>query len=222
LINKIRIVIVDDHHVVRTAIATLVSQEKDIEVVGEISDPRRILETINLLKPDILLLDAHMPGHRVIDTVHTLCLKHPEMPILILSAYNRREYVLGLLKAGVTGYVLKNDSPDMLLDAIRSVAHGQEWLSPQLAKIVMGTVRNNHAPKATPLTKREQEVLRLMACGHKNGEIAEELAVTTQTVKNHVTSIYSKLGAESRVEAVLYAVNHELIAVPENDQNPVI
>ena len=220
--DKTRIVIVDDHHVIRTAIAALVSREKDIEVVGEISDSTKILKTINLLKPDILLLDAHVPGYRVINTVHALCLKYPQMPILILSAYNRREYVLGLLKAGIAGYVLKNDSPDMLLDAIRSVARGQEWLSPQLAKIVMGTVRNNYRPTAPPLTKREQEVLRLMACGHKNGEIAEELAVTTQTVKNHVTSIYSKLGAESRVEAVLYAVNHELITVPGNDQNPVI
>lgn len=209
--DPIKIIIADDHHVVRKAIATMVSQEPDIEVIKEISDPRQIIDSVNLLQPDVLLLDAHMPGHRVIDTVRHLGQSHPQMPILILSAYNRREYVMGLLRAGIAGYVLKNDSPDMLLSAIRSVAHGQEWLSPQLANIILETVRHERARNTAHLTKREKDVLQLMASGLKNHEIAEELSVTIQTVKNHVTNIYSKLGAESRVEAVLYAVNHELI-----------
>lgn len=207
----IRIALAEDHHVVRTAVASLLSRHNEFEVVGEIAEGgERLLEAVNSIRPDLLLLDAHMPGHDVVQDVIKLLHLHPSLKILVLSAYDRREYVLGLLKAGALGYVLKDDSSHMLVSAIRAVARGGEWVSPQVANVLLESVRHQEQTPGANLTPRELEVLQALASGAANSKIAEQLFITEQTVKNHVSNIFKKLGVETRVEAVLYALRHGL------------
>lgn len=216
--NTIRIALAEDHHVVRTAVASLLSRHAEFEVVGEIGEGgARLFDAVRKLEPDLLLLDAHMPGHDVIQDVKKLLEEYPELKILILSAYDRREYVLGLLKAGALGYVLKDDSSHMLLSAIRSVARGGEWVSPQVANVLLESVRHQEQSPAMNLTPRELEVLEALSSGAANSKIAEQLFITEQTVKNHVSSIFKKLGVETRVEAVLYAIRHGLVSPEDQD-----
>jgi DNA-binding NarL/FixJ family response regulator len=204
------VLLAEDHHVVRTAFAALLSKEPDIEVVGEVANTSELLETVSSIKPDVLLLDAHMPGGKVIPVARMIQEQHPNVRILVVSAYDRREYVVGLVRAGVAGYVLKHDSSDMLIRAVRAVAMGEEWLSPRVAEVLMKSIRHYDESPSAKLTDREIEVLRLMAAGYSNTEIAESLVITNQTVKNHIGKIFRKLGVETRVDAVLYALNQEL------------
>lgn len=211
--KKIRIILAEDHHVVRTAIATLLAKEPDIEVVGEVADGRSLLETAARLQFDVLLMDAQMPHHKPITAVEELSAHHPEAHILVLSAFNLSEYVVGLLKAGARGYVLKDDSTDMLLRAIRIVSQGEQWVSPRATAVLIESMRTEPQEIQDKLTNRELDVLRLMARGRRNEEIAEELVVTTQTIKNHVTNIFRKLNVETRVEAVLHALSTGLVSL---------
>ncbi|MBK8901664.1 MAG: response regulator transcription factor [Anaerolineaceae bacterium] len=210
MIKRIRVVLAEDHHVVRSAFAALLSKEADIEVVGEVADTAVLLDTVAKLKPDVLILDAHMPGGKVITTARKLREEQPRVRVLVLSGYERNEYIVGLVRAGVAGYVLKHDSTEMLTQAVRAVARGEEWLSPRVADILMKAMRSYEDRPAAKLTGREVEVLKLMAQGRKNGEIAEDLVITTSTVKNHVRRIFRKLDVDTRVDAVLYAIEHEL------------
>ena len=203
--GRIRIVLAEDHHVVRAAIASLLAREADLEVVGEVAEATSLAATVESLEPDVLILDAHMPGHKVIESARALRAQHPEVRILVLSAYNRREYVMGMLGAGASGYVLKDDPPETLAAAVRAIAEGRQWLAPRVTQLL---VRSAAAQEGLveELTDREMEVLRLMAAGYRNERVAEALGVTEQTVKNHVRSIFGKLGVETRVEAVLFAI----------------
>lgn len=211
--KKIRIILAEDHHVVRTAIATLLGKEPDMEVVGEVADGRTLLETVAKLQPDVLLMDAQMPHHKPLSAVEQLNKHHPQVRVLVLSAFNLPEYVVGLLKAGANGYVLKDDRTDLLLRAIRNVAQGEEWVSPRATTILIESMRTEPPDIQDKLTNRELDVLRLMARGRRNEEIATELVVTEQTVKNHVTNIFRKLDVETRVEAVLYALRAGLVSL---------
>lgn len=222
----IRIFLADDHAVVRGAVASFLARQPGLEVVGEVGVAGSPLEEgLRRLKPDVLLLDANMPGHpiSVIDTVRNLCGAHPKMRVVVLTAYNRREYVVGLVRSGAAGYVLKGDSPEMLLRAIHIVAEGGEWISPSVANLLVEHVREDNSTPADLLSEREHDVLRAMCRGLTNARIAEELFITEQTVKNHVSSIFSKLGVNTRVEAVLYALNNGL-ALPDglgaDDEQP--
>ena len=201
----IRVVLAEDHHVVRAAIASLLAKEGDIEVVGQVAEATSLVSTVEALEPDVLVLDAHMPGHKVIDSARELRTSHSGVRILVLSAYNRREYVVGMLGAGAAGYVLKDDPPEALVAAVRAVAGGKQWLSPRVTQLLVKSAGKD-ARLVEELTEREMEVLRLMAAGHRNERIADTLDITEQTVKNHVRSIFGKLGVETRVEAVLYAI----------------
>ncbi len=216
--NKIRVVLAEDHHMVRAAFVELLEKEPEIEVVGEAADTTTLIEVVNSLKPDVLLLDAHMPGGNVISAARMLREQNPEVRILVLSAYERREYVVGLVRAGVAGYMLKHDSPDMLARAVRTVAQGEDWLSPRVADILMKSVRASDKEPRAKLSPREIEILKLMAAGYRNDEIADKLVITYQTVKNHIRSIFNKLHVETRVEAVLYAMNQDLdAAIPTEE-----
>lgn len=218
--NKIKVVLAEDHHVVRTAFAALLAKEPDIEVVGEVANTADLLQTVQDLRPDVLLLDAHMPGGKVITAAKKLREQCPKVQILVLSAYERSEYIVGLVRAGASGYVLKHDSSDMLVTAVRAVAQGEGWLSPRVADILVRSVRNYDERPAAKLTEREVEVLRLMARGHKNDEIGEMLVITMQTVKNHVRRIFRKLGVETRVDAVLYAIDQGIDTIaPDQEES---
>jgi DNA-binding NarL/FixJ family response regulator len=214
-VERIRIVLAEDHHVVRAAIASLLAKEDDIEVVGEIPEAAALVSTVEALRPDVLLLDAHMPGHKVIESARALRALHPRVKILVLSAYNRREYVMGLLGAGASGYMLKDDPSESLAAAVRAVAEGRRWLSPRVTELLVSSAAGRERPLVEELTEREAEVLRLMAAGLRNERIAEALEITEQTVKNHVRSIFGKLGVETRVEAVLWAIAQGWVS-PDN------
>lgn len=220
--EKIRILMAEDHHVVRKAVAAFLNKEADIEVVGEVAHTGHLPETVARLEPDLLLLDANMPGPNIIEMTTMLTEKYPAMQILVLSAFDRREHVVGLLRAGASGYVLKDDEPGQLIEAVRTVARGQEWLSPRVARILLRSMRNGRREKPR-LTRREMDVLRLMVAGANNDAIASELVISTYTVKNHVRNIFRKLEVETRVEAVVAAINQGLVnpeqglADPENE-----
>jgi DNA-binding NarL/FixJ family response regulator len=205
--TSIKVILAEDHHVVRAAVAAYLNREQDIEVVGEVSDGEALPAAVAALRPDLLLLDAHMPGHQVIASTRALRRAFPDLRILILSAYDREEYIVGALREGVAGYVLKDDAPEMLIAAIRAVARGGDYLSPRVSNVLLHSLRYADTQSQEELTEREREVLRLMAQGKRNDQIAAELALTTQTVKNYVRAIFRKLGVESRVEAVLFALN---------------
>jgi len=208
--DKIRVVLAEDHHVVRAALASFLASEADIEIAGEVADAATLIDVVKQIKPHVLVLDAHMPGHRVIEMAYTLRAQCPEVQILVLSAYCRREYVAGFLDAGAVGYVLKDDPQETLIQAVRAAAQGQQWLSPHVTEMLLKSTGNLDPKPVDKLTRRETEVLRLMACGHTNVQIAEILNVTEQTVKNHARNIFSKLGAETRVAAVLHIINQDL------------
>ena len=157
----IRILLAEDHNVVRTAVAAYLARRGDIEVVGEVAEGGDALfSAVEELRPDVLLLDANMPGHEVdvIESARQLARLHAEMKILVLSAYKQREYVVGLLKAGASGYILKDDSPEMLLRAIRAVGNGSEWVSPRVSNLLIGSVRNGEKEPSALLSKREIDV----------------------------------------------------------------
>jgi DNA-binding NarL/FixJ family response regulator len=215
-VARIRVLLAEDHHVVRTAFAALLSKEPDIDVIGEVADAAALLDMVSTLEPDVLLLDAHMPGGQVIAGARTIREQHPRVRILVLSAYDRREYVVGLVRAGAAGYVLKHDSSDVLIHAVRAVARGEEWISPRVAEVLVKSIRYYDESPSARLTEREIDVLRLMASGYTNSKIAEALVITNQTVKNHIRKIFRKLGVETRVDAVLYALNQELEAGVED------
>ena len=135
--DRIKVVVADDHHVVRTALTSLLSKEEDFLVVGEAADGNNLMRVVEKMRPDILLMDAQMPDHKPVEATHFLREKYPQVRIIVLSAFDLPEYVIGLLKAGVTGYVLKDDAADTLVQAIRAVADREQWVSPQEAKILV-------------------------------------------------------------------------------------
>lgn len=209
--SKIRVILAEDHHMVRAAVAGLLAKEPDIEVVGEVADGYELVDQVAHLQPDVLVLDAKMPGHKVIEAARTMKQQFPDMKTLVLSAHNRREYVVGVLREGAAGYVLKDDAPEVLAQAIRAVYRGAEWVSPRIAPTLIRSIHQEDVSRLNLLTRREMEALELMARGKKNEEIAKAMVVTRQTVKNYVRSIFSKLEVDSRVEAVLYAIKHGVV-----------
>ncbi len=206
--NRIRVLLADDHQMVRAAFAELLKREPDISVVGEAADETTLAEAVNRLRPDVVLMDAHLPEGKAVQAARALRLRYPELRILVLSGYDRREYVVGMVRAGVDGYLLKHDSPETLVRAVRAVAEGEEWISPRVAEILMQALRGDEENPAEKLSGREKEVLQLMAAGYRNDEIARRLVITCQTVKNHVRRIFRKLGVATRVEAVLVALGN--------------
>ncbi|HSD82472.1 MAG TPA: response regulator transcription factor [Anaerolineae bacterium] len=214
--QEIRVILAEDHHIVRAAVAVFLAKEADIEIVGEAADTGTLLEMMETLRPDVLVLDAHIPGQKVIETAQILRERYPELRILVLSAYDRKEYVLGLLRAGASGYMMKDDPPDQLPQAIRAVAQGEEWLSPRIIRLLTHSADGLGKTAFSELTDREIDVLRLIAQGYRNDQIAAELYISEFTVKNHTRSIFSKLNVKTRVEAALYALNHGLI--PPSDR----
>ncbi|MGH2536445.1 MAG: response regulator [Candidatus Promineifilaceae bacterium] len=215
-IHTIRIVVAEDHHVVRKALVAYLRSQPWAEIVAEQQDGQGLMELIEREKPDVLLMDAEMPNHEPVEFVEEVRERVPEVKVLVLSAHSSAEYVVGLFRAGVAGYVMKNDSPEALLASIRSVAKGNEWVSPQAAQVLAEWVRGRHSySPANRLTDREREVLAMMARGCRNDDIAESLIVSEHTVRNHVANIFSKLGVKTRVEAVLYALSFDILPFEE-------
>ena len=215
--DTIKILIADDHPILRKTLSNYLSHESEIQVVGEVGDRRGLVEQVRLSQPDILLLDAKMPGPSVMETVGALKVHCPDVQILVLTASKNREQVLDLLKAGISGYILKEDDPDELLQAIHTIAAGKEWFSSGVAKVLVSTIRDEEKKVHVALTRREKDVLRLMVTGASNEDVANQLFIATNTVKNHVRSIFRKLNVKTRVEAVLFALQNHLIDKDDPD-----
>lgn len=213
--EKIRVLLAEDHHVVRRALCDHLQRDPLLAVVGEVAEGGSLLAAVAEHQPDILLMDVEMPNHQPIAAVERLREEHPALTVVVLSMHKTPEYVVGLFKAGVAGYVLKDDPPDALLRAIRQTAQGEQWVSPQAAVVLAAHVRNTLSSAAPALTERELEVLGLIARGYHNEEIAEKLTISEYTVRNHISNIFDKLNVKTRVEAVVSALNLDLISLQQ-------
>jgi len=206
----IRVVIADDHRVVRDGLCYLLGQEPDVEVVGEAGDGRRALDVVAATRPDVLLLDLYMPepdGHAVLAALDDA----PHRPaVVVLTSAADDENLVRAMHAGATSYLLKTASADHVIVAVRDAAAGTASLSPELLTLLTQALRRPPPPDPfQPLSPRERDVLRLIARGHSNRQIARDLAIGEQTVKTHVRNILAKLGLQDRVQAAIFALRHQ-------------
>ena len=215
--RMITVVIVDDHPVVRAGIRMIVDAAPDVTVVGEGTNGADALRLVAQHHPDVLILDINLPDLNGAEVARRLREQSTTTAILVLTIYDDRQTVFGLLESGAIGYVLKDEALETVVDAVRAAARGESWLSPAVARQVVrravGETSSSPEPPSIPLTPREKEVLRLLAQGLDNETIAQRLVVTKRTVQNHVSNIYSKLEVSSRTEAALYAIRHGLVQV---------
>ena len=209
----IRILVVDDHAVVRSGLKLLLSAEPDLEVVGEAGNARDAVFEVRAQKPDVVLLDVVMPGESGIEAVPKLLHESPETKVLVLSMQDDPNYVREAFAAGASGYVLKEAADAEVVDAIRQVAAGASYVHPVLgARMVAADAQAKAAAAADPLSDREREVLTLLALGHTNQEIAKQLYISVRTAETHRAHIMRKLGLETRAALVRYAIAHGLLA----------
>jgi len=202
--------LVDDHMVVRSGLATVLAVYDDTELVGEAGDGEEAVRLCERLQPDVVLMDLVMPGMDGVTATRAIKERWPQIQVIALTSFKEKEYVEGALKAGASGYLLKNVSAEELVSAVRRAAVGQPSLSPEAAQVLIQRV-NAPAPPGQDMTDREKEILALMVEGLSNIEIAERLVVSQSTVKFHVSNILSKLGVTGRTEAVALALKHHLV-----------
>lgn len=203
----IRVVLADDHAVVRAGIRQFLEQDPTIQVVAEASDGLEAQEQIAQHHPDVVVLDIQMPQASGIDVTRWVRANHREVGVLILTAYDDDPYVMAVLQAGANGYVLKTADPDAIIRAVHDVYEGKSALDPIIARKLMNRITADaRHPEVQPLTRREMEVLRLAAKGYTNKAIAVQLHISDRTVQGHLAHIYNKLQAASRTEAVMRAV----------------
>jgi NarL family two-component system response regulator LiaR len=210
--EPIRVLIVDDHVFVRKGIQALLATEGDIQVVGEAEDGQQALERITEVEPDVILLDILMPRLNGIEVTRKVVEENPSARILVLTSFAADDKVFPAIKAGALGYLLKDSKPEELIRAIRQVYAGESSLSPVIARKVLKEISGPSDSKLTedPLTEREVEVLRHIAKGESNKEIAETLVLSEATVRTHVSNILGKLHLASRTQAALYALRKGL------------
>jgi two-component system, NarL family, response regulator LiaR len=206
--KAIRLLIADDHTIVRKGLKVLLATEPDMQVVGEAENGVEAVEKAESLKPDVVLMDLVMPEMDGIEATRKITTQHPGTRVLVLTSFAADDKVFPAVKAGALGYLLKDSSPDQLLEAIRQVYRGEPSLEPSIARKVLQELSSPGQGKPTtdPLTEREMDVLRHIAQGMSNKEIAAALFVAEWTVRSHVSNILSKLQLASRTQAALYAL----------------
>jgi two-component system response regulator NreC len=205
-------VVVDDHAVVRSGIKLLLDREKDIEVVGEAGNAKDAVFRARALKPDVILLDVVMPGESGIEVLPKLLKESPDTKVLVLSMQDDPRYVREAFAAGAAGYVLKEAADEEVVSAVREIAAGGRYVHPTLgARLVAADAAAKAAADADPLSEREREVLRLLALGHTNQEIAQMLYISVRTAETHRAHIMQKLGLSTRAELVRYALSQGLL-----------
>ncbi len=206
----IRVMLVDDHAVVRSGLSAFLMVYDDLELVGEAGDGERAVSLCEKTRPDVVLMDLMMPGMDGVTATRLIRAQFPETQVIALTSFKEQEWVEGALKAGAIGYLLKDITADDLARAIRDAAAGKAILAPEAAQVLIQSARGGDKPGAD-LTDREREVLALMVDGLNNQQIATRLVISVSTAKFHVSSILSKLGATSRTEAVSIALQNHLV-----------
>lgn len=208
----IRILIADDHAIVRKGLITLIASEPGMEVVGEAADGVEVVLKARSLKPDVILLDMVMPRQNGLEAIHQIKREDPQARILVITSFAEDQMVFPAIKAGALGYLLKDSSPQQLLQAIYDVFNGEASLDPAIALKVIRELNSSSGLPLTedPLTARESAILKLVAQGLSNQEIAERLVISERTVGNHIGNILSKLHLANRTQAALYALREGL------------
>jgi two-component system, NarL family, response regulator DegU len=212
-VSTVRVVIADDHSLVRQGLRRYLDMAEDIEVVGEAADGAETLALIEQTKPDIALLDIRMPEMDGLEAARRIRDKHPEIGVIMLTAYDDRQFVVEAVRSGARGYVLKARDAEHLIQTVRLVAGGNMVIDPQLVVALAEELSQakERDRRAETLTAREVEVLQLLAFGHTNRDIAEKLYISPDTVKTHLEHIFEKLGASDRTAAVAEALRRRLI-----------
>ena len=213
--EKIRILVVDDHAIVRTGISAWIETEADLELAGEASDGVEAIEKALKLDPDVILMDLVMPKKDGIYAITNIIRENPNACILVITSFSEKTSAVPAIKAGASGFIMKDTSPEEMLRAIREVHRGNPWLSPEITRMLM---RNNAEQKSHHhlkelLTARELDVLKLLAQGLSDEEIAAELVVSKATVRFHVTNVFQKLQLKSRTQAALYAIREGYVSI---------
>jgi two-component system, NarL family, response regulator LiaR len=214
----VRVVLVDDHAVVRQGLKAFLATEQDIDVVGEASNGREAIERVRELQPDVVLMDLVMPELDGIGATATIKEAWPDVEVVAMTSFLEDEKVFGALHAGAGGYVLKDADPDEVVQAVKSAAAGEVHLDSRVARRLMEELQPGRAKRAAPeeaLSDREKEVLRLVAKGCSNQQIARVLIISPKTAKTHVSNILSKLGLTSRTQAAVYALKEGLVTAEE-------
>ncbi|QTD43406.1 response regulator transcription factor [Sporosarcina sp. Te-1] len=209
-----RILIVDDHHVVRKGLVFFFRTQQDLEIVGEAVNGKEAVELANSLKPDLILMDLVMPEMDGIEATKRIKQQHPDMKIMMLTSFSDQDHVLPALEAGASGFQLKDIQPDELVTALKKIMNGENQLHPKATSHLMNNFTNRSKQdkeRVEELTKRELDVLQEIAKGKSNKEIASSLFITEKTVKTHVSNVLAKLELADRTQAALYAVKHRLV-----------
>ena len=212
----IRVLICDDQDVVREGLQAILSTVPEVYVVGAVANGAQAIEAVEQWHPDVILMDLNMPGVNGIQATRTIHQKHPQIRILALTTYDADEWVFDAIRAGAAGYLLKDTPRAMLIQAITGTADGQTYVDPAVAgklfNHIAGTTASLDTALANTLSAREREVLRLLADGLSNADIAKELYLSEGTVRNYVSSLFIKLGVSDRTQAAVIALKHGLVS----------
>ena len=214
----IRVLVVDDHDIVRQGLRALLSEYEDIVIVGEATNGHEAIQEVERLKPDVVLMDLMMPEMDGIEATGRITGEYSDVRILVLTTFSSEDLVFPAIKAGAHGYLLKDSGSGQVEEAIRLVHRGEPSLHPDIARMLMQEVRPEKPEAAAPdpLTPRELEVLSMVARGMSNLEIAEELVIAEVTVRSHISRILDKLHLANRVQATLYALREGMVDLDEN------
>ena len=211
MISTIRVVIADDHPVVRSGIRNLLERAMDIQVIGEASTGKQALLLVEEMAPDVLLLDMQLPDMKGIEVAQQLQQSGASVKILVLSAHDDPQYIHELIEAGAMGYLVKEEAPQVIIDAVRGIAHGEQgWVSRSVAAQMVSWLRGEDE-REIKFTHREMDVLRLVTNGKTNQNIAALLRISEKTVEKYLSVIFQKLGVGSRTEAAVYAVREGIV-----------
>jgi len=215
-LGKITVVLADDHVLMRKGLRKILEMEEDIEVIGEASDGDEAIKVVMDKKPQVLLLDINMPKLNGIEVTKALKSKGIDSEIVILTVYDDREYLLELIKLGISGYILKDIEPHGLIEAVRSASRGETYIQPNLTRALVAEYNRLTQPISgrginKNLTVREKEVVKYIAEGMSNGEISHKLGISDKTVKNHVSSILRKLNLMDRTQVAVFAIKNKLV-----------
>ncbi|HET7580363.1 MAG TPA: response regulator transcription factor [Bacillales bacterium] len=216
----IRVMLVDDHTVLRDGLKSIFELEGDIEVVGEAVNGGQVIEKIEETDPDVVLMDINLPEISGVEVTASVKSRFPDCKVLVLTMYSHDEYFMSAIRAGADGYLLKDVPSEEVLEAIRTVSRGESVIHPSLTKKLLDFhKRQTKTRQTTELTERENEILACLVDGLSNKAIAERLDISDKTVKIHVSNIFKKLKVKSRSQAVIYAIQHQLVPLPSLDSN---